>query len=47
MPIYTEIYRGYYTVAQTYEVYLQVEKIFHEWAQRKKICDSFPGTYLI
>ena len=27
------VYRGYYTVAQTYEVYLWVEKIFHEWAQ--------------
>ena len=28
------LYRGYYTVARTFEVYLWVEKIFHEWAQR-------------
>ena len=28
------IYRGYYTVARRYEVYLRVEKLFHEWAQR-------------
>ena len=29
-----EIYRGYYTEAQTYEVYLWVEKIFQEWVQQ-------------
>ena len=27
-------YRGYYTLAWRYEVYLRVEIIFHEWAQR-------------
>ena len=33
--------RGYYKVARTYEVYLQVEKIFHEWALR-----TFKNSFL-
>ena len=32
---YNDIYRGYYTAARRYEVYLRVVKIiFNEWAQR-------------
>ena len=30
---FSSIYRGYYTVARTYEVHIRVEKIFHVWGQ--------------